>query len=991
MDTEGQLPLSVNPADCSASRLRPGPSQRTINIPCTDATKQQFATNQVCTSRYNLITWLPKSLILQFRRAANIYFLVICVLTLQSFSSKRWDGTIGTFSVVLILTCLKEAWEDYFRHKQDKAVNSRKTEVLNWTNGDFLPTEARYLRVGDLVRVVDKDPFPADLVQLCSAADHGVSFIDTMNLDGESNLKPRSSIPATQALVSPAELLALDLTLEYDVPKRTLVHWNCNYSLKGSTPEPLSTQNLLLRGCVLRNTPWVVGAVLYTGRETKISLNSKKPPSKQSNVLRRMNKMLYTVFAFLACVCVAFSALSLHWLGREQEGHNRYLDIDAVRPSTFFISTLTFLVAYSHLIPISLYITLEILKLAQAYLISRDLDLYYEPDDRRANCRSSDLIEELGQVQFLFSDKTGTLTQNVMEFKECSISGHILAKSAEGSLLPLTSSPPPGLQDHFFLFLSLCHSVFASTASPPLYQAASPDELALVSGSALMNHRFLSKIASKMTVEVYGSPQSFDLLAEIPFTSERKRMSVVLKDPSGDSVWLLCKGADSAVIPLAVSETDKATIWRQLEGFARKGLRTLVLGERKIPLKEYEIWAEAWKNATLQSGDDKQEKMDAQALLIERDLSLLGATAIEDKLQSGVPEAIQTLLSAHIRIWVLTGDKQETAIEVAKACRLISQSSAASLLILSATGSEAALAAISNAHSDYFPTSESNLEAAQASLDSSGRSLSLVIDGITLEWALSAGKKTRKQLYELGYISQACVCCRVSPAQKMQVVQLVKEMGDWVTLAIGDGANDVSMIQEAHIGIGIAGKEGTQAVQAADYSLSQFRFLQKLLLVHGRWGYRRISLFICYYFYKNMVIVFAEICFAFYNGYSGQLYWADWIPALYNTFWTSWPCLLTFCYEQDLNAENSMSNPGAYRVGQLCRYFTFKRFWLWVFCSMYHGLVCFWLPMVGMNDDGVEGQATGLFWTSTLSFTVLIHIVSLKLMLESGYWTVVNM
>jgi phospholipid-transporting ATPase len=446
------------------------------------------------------------------------------------------------------------------------------------------------------------------------------------------------------------------------------------------------------------------------------------------------------------------------------------------------------------------------------------------------------------------------------------------------------------------------------------------------------------------------------------------------------------------ILPLAAAGTESDALWRELGEFARKGLRTLVLGERVIERKDYETWAEGWKRVTLLSGDDKQDRMDEQAKLIERDFSILGVTAIEDKLQAGVPEAIHTLLSANIRIWVLTGDKQETAIEVAKACSLLSQSPSDSLVILSSKSPEAALEDLSKAHNTYFPTAATTLESAKATLDGKEQTLSIVIDGVTLEWVLCSSKQVRRQLYELGFLSQACVCCRVSPAQKMQVVQLVKEMGEWITLAIGDGANDVSMIQEAHIGIGISGKEGTQAVQAADYSLAQFSYLQKLLLVHGRWGYRRISLFICYYFYKNMVIVFAEICFAFFNGYSGQLYWADWIPALYNTFWTSWPCLLTFCYEQDLTAENSLRNPGAYRAGQLCRYFTFKRFWLWVLCSIYHGLFCFWLPMVGIGDLGnEEGKAAGLFWTSTLSFTILIHIVSLKLMLESGYWTGVNL
>ena len=277
-------------------------------------------------------------------------------------------------------------------------------------------------------------------------------------------------------------------------------------------------------------------------------------------------------------------------------------------------------------------------------------------------------------------------------------------------------------------------------------------------------------------------------------------------------------------------------------------------------------------------------------------------------------------------------------------------------------------------------------------MNESGQRIAIVINGATLVWALDTQGNLRQNFFRLGFVSDSCICCRVSPAQKMQVVRLVKENGPWITLSVGDGANDVSMIQEAHIGVGIAGKEGAQAVQASDYAISQFRFLQRLVLVHGRWNYRRVSWFICYYFYKNIAVVFTELLFAFFNGFSGQIYFVDWLPQLYNSFWTSWPCMFTYIYERDLSAEASLAYPIAYAAGPKGKYFNFPRFWSWVLLGIFHGMVCFWLPSIGLNTPvGIEGKDTGLWWQSTVSFTMVIHVVTVKLFLESIFWSKVNL
>ena len=208
-----------------------------------------------------------------------------------------------------------------------------------------------------------------------------------------------------------------------------------------------------------------------------------------------------------------------------------------------------------------------------------------------------------------------------------------------------------------------------------------------------------------------------------------------------------------------------------------------------------------------------------------------------------------------------------------------------------------------------------------------------------------------------------------------------------ICIAIGDGANDVPMIMQAHIGIGIRGLEGTQAVRTSDFAINQFSHLQKLLLVHGRWGYRRVAYMICYYFYKNIVLALCEIYFHLYNGYSGQIYFLDWLPLLYNSFFTSFPCLFTYCLEQDANVENSYLYPDLYKAGRKQVYFNIKVFWKWIIFSIWHGLVSFFLPMLSTRTILADGRTSEHWYSSTIAFTIIVHLVTGKLFIESIFWS----
>ena len=399
------------------------------------------STNSVRTSKYTWITWAPLSLLYQFTRAANIYFLIISILTFMPFSPKSPASMIGTFSAVLVFTMFKELFEDYSRMKSDKEINNSSTSRFDFEKGDFEEITWSEVKVGDIIKVEKDQNFCADLLFLYSRTD--VIFVDTMNLDGETNLKPKvlSSLPMVDMItkdniiankegegalpeISLDKLKNLRGTLECENPNENLEQWDANLILSDGNPTNLKISNLLLRGCFLRNVEYCYGIVVYTGKETKIMKNAKKPPRKVSNLMRMMNYMLYTVFMFQIWIITLYATLSVIWINNKGKEYD-YLDLDSGSAGfgTWIIQLLTYWVAYSHMIPISLYVIIEVLKLVQSYLIKWDDLMYDEETDKNAECRNSDLIEELGQIDFIFSDKTGTLTCNKMVFKKWHVDG----------------------------------------------------------------------------------------------------------------------------------------------------------------------------------------------------------------------------------------------------------------------------------------------------------------------------------------------------------------------------------------------------------------------------------------------------------------------------------------------------------------------------------------------------------------------------------------
>ena len=964
----------------------------------------KYKGNQISTGKYNPVTFIPKFLFEQFRRYANIFFL--CIGLLQQIPGVSPTGkyvTIGPLFIILCLTAAKEIYEDIKRHNADSKVNNSEVIVLT-KSGDKVKKKWREVKVGDLLKIEKSNFFPADLVLLTSSEPQGMCYVETANLDGETNLKIKSSLTATASYNTDSQLCRIAGSLEAELPNRQLYEFSGRIRPPTQRrPEdivlaeedlPLSATQMLLRGARLRNTSWVVGIVVYTGHETKLMMNSTKTPLKRSTIDILTNYQI--IFLFLILVCLALISSIGNMLKLKNDPNHEYFR-EGTETQTgfiaFFWQFITFFILYNNLVPISLQVTLELVKAIQAAFINMDEEMHYIDKenniDSYALARTSNLNEELGQIKYVFSDKTGTLTRNVMEYKKCSIAGHIYDPEREKSPklthkdlvknLDLGTNSPAMIRD-FLTLLTVCHTVIPEEGADGAikYNAASPDEKALVEGAELYDYRFIARTPETVTIKkADGEEEKYQVLNVIEFTSTRKRMTIIVRTPKGE-IKLYIKGADSVILERLGQNQSQREFYdvtnNHLEEFAKSGLRTLCVGVATIPESEYESWNKKWKIASAQI-NNRDEEIDKVANLIETNITLIGATAIEDKLQDQVPDTIAMLLEANIHVWMLTGDKQETAINIAKSCKLHKDN--CELLIINSASAEEAAEDIK----------EQIEMLRKENLVGRDNDITLIVDGKSLNYTLRPD--IRKDFIDLCTSCKAVVCCRVSPIQKAEVVELVKEHTGAITLSIGDGANDVAMIQKAAVGVGISGNEGLQAANSADFAIAQFRYLSRLLFVHGAWNYSRISKVILYSFYKNITLYIIELWFAIYNYWSGQVIYERWTIGMYNLLFTSAPPVALGLFDRTCSAKVREKYPSLYHSSQNGEFFNIKEFWKWIWLAIYHSTLLFWIPKIAM-EVGVEwgnGKTDGYLVLGNTVYSLVVITTCLKAGMEMDAWT----
>uniref|UniRef100_A0A665W7K0 Phospholipid-transporting ATPase n=1 Tax=Echeneis naucrates TaxID=173247 RepID=A0A665W7K0_ECHNA len=913
--------------------------------------KSRYSGNAIKTYKYNVLTFIPLNLYEQFKRVANIYFLALLILQLiPDISTLPWYTTLIPLVVVLGVTAIKDLVDDLARHRMDKEINNRKCEVL--LDGRFRESKWMNIQVGDVVRLKKNDFIPADILLLSSTNPNSLCYVETAELDGETNLKFKMGLRVTdEKLQDERKLAQFDALIECEEPNNRLdkftgtMHWeNKRY--------PLDLDNMLLRGCKIRNTEECRGLVIFAGADTKIMRNGGKTRFKRTKIDELMNYMVYTIFVLLLLVSAGLAIGHSFWYA--EIGSKAWYLFDNKNQDTShrgFLSFWGYIIILNTMVPISLYVSVEVIRLGQSKFINWDLQMYFAEKDTPAKARTTTLNEQLGQIEYIFSDKTGTLTQNIMQFKKCTIAGRNFGTFSisipvdwswnryadrkfqfmDHSLVANIRSKKDKEASEFFKLLSLCHTVMVEHKDGDLvYQAASPDEGALVTAARNFGYVFLSRTQDTITISEMEHETTYEMLALLDFNSDRKRMSIILKFPDG-RIRLYCKGADTVIYErLSPNSRYKEVTQTALDIFANETLRTLCLCYKDIRSEEYEAWSRKHKDAQV-ALTDREAALDHVYEQIENNLMLIGATAIEDKLQDGVPETIDKLAKADIKIWVLTGDKKETAENIGYSC-------------------------------------------------------SLLTDDMQIHYGED------NDFVDMACECEAVICCRVTPKQKANVVSLVKKYKKAVTLSIGDGANDVNMIKTADIGVGISGQEGMQAVMSSDYAFAQFRYLQRLLLVHGRWSYIRMCKFLRFFFFKNFAFTLVHFWYSFFNGYSSQVAYEDWFITLYNLFYSSLPVLLVGLLDQDVNDKLSLKFPKLYLPGQQGTLFNYKNFFISLFHGIFVSLIIFFIPYGAfLQTMGQDGEAPSDYQSfAIVTASSLIFTVNLQISLETSYWTFVN-
>ncbi|KAG5551952.1 hypothetical protein RHGRI_010149 [Rhododendron griersonianum] len=742
-----------------------------------------------------------------------------------------------------------------------------------------------------------------------------LSEIMTSALDGETDLKTR---------VIPSACMGIDVELLHKVkgviecpnPDKDIRRFDANLRLFPPFIDndlcPLTIKNTILQSCYLRNTEWACGVAVYTGKfyeqiikvtsktqvaiypmelirnETKLAMSRGVPEPKLTAMDMMIDKLTGAIFIFQIVVVIVLGIAGNVW--KDTEARKQwYVQYPSESPwYELLVIPLRFELLCSIMIPISIKVSLDLVKSMYAKFIDWDNEMFDIETGTRANAANTAISEDLGQVEYILTDKTGTLTENKMVFKRCFIGGIFYGNETEDALkdMELLDAVVSGSPDviRFLTVMALCNTVIPvrSKSGSIMYKAQSQDEEALVRAAACLHMVFVNKNANILEINYNGAMVQYEVLDTLEFTSDRKRMSVVVKDCKSGKIMLLSKGADEAILPCVNTGQQTRSFSEAVEQYAQLGLRTLCLAWRELEDDEYQEWSSIFKEAN-SSLVDREWRVAEVCQRLEHGFEILGVAAIEDRLQDGVPETITTLRRAGINFWMLTGDKQSTALQIALSCNLVSPEPKGQLLLINGKTDDEVCRSLERVLLTMRITS------------SEPKDVAFVIDGWALEIAL---RHYRKAFTELAILSRTAICCRVTPSQKAQLVDIIKSC-EYKTLAIGDGGNDVRMIQQADIGVGISGREGLQAARAADYSIGS---------VSGT------SLF-------NSVSLMA-----------------------YNTFYTSIPVLVSVL-DKDLSERTVMQHPQILFYCQAGRLLNPSTFAGWFGRSLFH-----WLKLITVSD-----------------------------------------
>ena len=988
-----------------------------------------YETNRISTSKYNSFNFLPKILMEQFTRICNIYILIIAMF--QSIKSISYTGgsplILIPFSSIILLNGFKDLVEDRKRVRSDKEENNNSILIYDKSSRNFILEKWENIKLGDIIKINNNEQFPCDLLFLDSSPESkGQCKVETKNINGETNLqikkinnnnkkkdlnkfnyfcitkKPNEYIYEFEAVLYNINNISNNLV----VNKNDILYYNYD--------------NFILRGSGLRQTEYIIGVAVYIGHNTKSMRNNPLAKQKISKLEMSMNYQIMFIFFFQIILSILASIINLIIYYSNNSYIQNYVNIEEINNNKLinFLKTVgTWTLLLTNFVPIPLLTSLEFIKFFHGLFMSLDVDMINKYDMEKVKVQSSTLNDELGKISYIFTDKTGTLTKNNMTFRAFTIGeknfGNLnvineenrninyVIKDRYGAITnvgfidnnkelsyELVNKEKIGdyLLEHFFLNIILNNSVIVDNkifneTKQIEYLTSSSDEKCLVNFARFCGYTFLNRtIDNTITLEKIVDENklirlNFTISNILEFTSERQRMSVIIKsrDSQGNNNYLLyIKGSDYIINKMIKNKNTNIykNVFNKIKEYSEKGLRILVFGYRVISEEEYIKFENKYKEIIY---DINHSEKDLYNLYdkIENNIELIGASAIEDQLQYNVENTIEKFVSIGIKVCMLTGDKLETAKSIASSCKL--------------TSPDMKFIYLTNPFNSSYQLENYLLQIYDKEYKNKSfknQKYCLIITGETLS-KITENKKTTNLFARLFSLSDTIISCRVSPKQKAQLVKIIKILNPKKsTLAIGDGANDVGMILEADVGIGIQGIEGLQASRASDYSLTQFSFLQKLLLFHGREAYRRNSFYIIYEFYKNIVFTAPFFYFGFINFFSGESFYDALLIQLFDMLYSVLPMFYFAINDREYNTEIYTERPELYKAGLKNRYFNNKVFWKNILIGFIEGLMItinsFYLYQY--NDKGYTDN--DIISIGVVAFSGVVVAVNTKVLLR---------